>query len=149
MEIIKSLNKVTEKDIANLEEYLSIKIPYSYKEFLLKNCGGKPDKDNFYRELDSGGVYDFDISVFLGISSNSSFDLRNTYVRMMGIIPKGFLPITDDGVGNSICIGLKDEYLDKIYIWWEQNVSAEDATPNFNNVEKLADSFAEFKKYLK
>jgi hypothetical protein len=149
MEMFEPLNPVKEKDLAEFEKKLDIKIPPSYRKFLLKYYGGQPLKNNFYKQLPSGGVLDFQINCFLGISDNFSLDLRHTYVIMLGQIPAELLPISDDGIGNKICIGMSDKYFGKIYIWWAEQAVDENAKPDYSNVEELAHSFDEFMEMLR
>jgi|SRR5690606_14236954 len=149
MEMYTHLEPVTEEKLTRIEKKLKIVIPNSYRLFLLQYYGGQPKENNFYKELDTGGIYDFEIDSFLGFSSNLSFDLAHTYGIMLGQIPEQLLPIADDGTGNKICIGITGEYLGKVYIWWLDKANSEYEKPDFENIEKLANSFNEFQTYLR
>lgn len=129
--------------IKDFEEKYLINIPPDYKTFLLENGGGVPVQNNYYKELDTGGIYDFEISAFYGNSGDTSLDLGFYYMMTLGVIPRGLMPFADDGIGNHICIGHSGEYLNKIYIVWDTE------TEQLEDVVKLEDSLGDFIKYLR
>jgi len=149
MEMQFKLTSISDKELQKLEDKNNIIIPDSYRKFLLEDSGGQPQQNNFYKELETGGIFNFDIDAFLGISDNLSFDLFHTYNIMLGVVPSEVLVIADDGVGNKICIGMADEVLGKIYIWWAENENSENEKPNLESIEMVADSFSEFTSYLR
>lgn len=96
-------------------------LPEEFKSFLKKYGGGVPNRRNYYKELSTGGVYDFYISAFYGNSPDSrALDLGFHYIMSLGEIPRGYLPIADDGVGNKIAIGMDVDNMNKISILWHE-----------------------------
>ena len=57
-------------------------------------------------------------------------------------LPVGFIPIGDDPSGNTICLGTKDPYYDKIY-FWDHEQEPEDPD-DMSNMYFLANDINEF-----
>lgn len=130
--------------IDEFEEKFAITIPDSYKSFLLKFGGGVPMKNHYIKEVETSEVFDFEISAFYGKGiDETTFDLGFSYVMTLGIIPRGLLPIADDGIGNYICVGHQNEYLNKIYIVWDTE------TDKLTDINELEDSLDHFIGRLK
>lgn len=144
MKILKKLNKVDDIYISDLKDKYEINMPNSYKQFLLEFRGGVPDKRRYFKKLNCGGVYDFKIDGFMGLSDEPAFDLLFNYTNYYERIPYPLVPISMDGVGNVICIGTNEEFYDKVYIWYVDEEAYDDDEVTFDNVEKLSDSFEEF-----
>ena len=148
MEMYSRLNSVNDSSLSDLEQKSGIRIPESYRKFLINDSGGQPRKNNFYKELSSGGVFDFEIDTFLGVSEDLSFNIFHTYSIMLGVIPSNLLTIAYDGIGNKICIGLEVQRLGQIYIWWSDKNTSSHGKPDFKNVEFLAGSWSDFISHL-
>lgn len=129
--------------ITDFEEKCQITVPNDYVKFLLQNGGGVPDKCNYYKELDSGGVFDFEISAFYGKSDQLALDLLSCHVTLKGIIPQGFLCISDDGIGNYVAIGMEAEKRNKIFILMDEEEEF------ITNVQLLEHSLNDFIQRLK
>lgn len=85
----------------------------SYKDFLLKWNGGKVIPNVFMISDEQGPSV---LSVFYGIGD--MYDNLADFIDIMDErLPAGFIPIGDDPSGNTICLGTKGAYYDKIYFW--------------------------------
>jgi len=150
MELQHSYPKISEEEIIIFEQELEISLPKEYKKFLLQNNGGQPVHNVTFNLSKNGVKWEFPINIFFGISEeDTSYELSMTYAFFSERIPHQLLPIADDGIGNKICIGIEEEYYNKIFLWKFDKESQEDEEPTFDNVEELAESFNEFLKYLK
>ena len=108
-------------DINNLENRLGIKIPTRYKEFLLKHNGGQILPNHFYYTDSKDCNLTVSVDNLFGIDEKEpSFDLAHKYIVLSEYIPKGLLPIADDGVGNIICMGIDRSNEGMIYMWWRE-----------------------------
>jgi len=142
MEMHIKLGIPTNEQIDKLRSKLNkidIKVSEKYLDFLKQNGGGQPLKESF---IDTTGKEIF-INCFWGISDNLSLDLYHFVVTLLGIVPKGLMPIGTDGIGNIICIGIEKQNLDKVYIWWENEGQEIVEDPSYDNVEQIANSFDE------
>lgn len=135
---------VTEKQILKLERKLKIKIPKSYKKYILKYNGfgvwpnGFICKENqgYNLEGDKHRIKSVYLEGFLSLSDIMlDFDLDR--------IPKDLLTIGRcDGGSQRILIGLYGEKKDKIY-YWDHNREEEldDNFQSYINIYYLCDSF--------
>ncbi len=143
MEISGSFEKITQREIETVNERLKIVLPIDYSEFILKHNGGTPKRNRFIHESDSN--LDFHVH-FLGIGTKgqTSNDLLTVYAFTFEEVPEQILPIGDNGIGDLICIGVKEEYYGKVYYWYKDDRVEEGETPTFDNVELLTNSFQDF-----
>lgn len=128
--------KLTLQQLENFQDNHKISFPIEYKDFLLKYNGGYPQKSAFKVK---DGIDEFEniLNVFYGINSIND-DLSDSFDFFDDIIELGFLPIADDPGGNQICIGINNEFYQKIYFWdHETEIKLE-------NLQFVADSFQEF-----
>lgn len=130
-----------EKKIAAAEKKMGIKLPEDYRQFLLKNNGGRPDPANFpIRGLENnpfGGIH-----FFGGIGDNiESVNIDWSYKIFRGRIPKNLLPIASDPMGNLICLSLGVEDQGTVYYWDHDD---EHSSPTYRNVYFIASSFPPF-----
>ncbi len=146
MEIRSFYKNLTENDIQNFCNKIEIQLPKEYINFLLKNNGGQPKSNHFEKNDSSGSVeYSFYINSFYGIggAEDTSGELMTMFAFSDGI-PDELLPIADDGISNTICLGVDGEYFGKVFIWWKDGEVDEDEKPTFDNVDLVTDSFDEF-----
>lgn len=132
-----------QKYTEDFEAQYGINIPLAYKSFLVEYGGGILEHCNYYKKTSTGEDLEFEISSFYGNGNgDTSLDLGFYYVMNLGVIPRGLLPISDDGIGNQICIGHSGEYLDKIYIVWDTEEE------RLTDIVLLNNSFGEFVSFL-
>lgn len=151
----------TEDDIIRLENEYNIEFPEIYKLFVLRYGNLTFEKDVHYRPIEQSHWTDID-----GLNSFGSFwgleegedNLEGSIEQYTERIPDSIVPIADDGLGNLICIGVKGDYLGKIYFWDHENeitakvmlnekkyegISVDDY---WENVYLVAESFFDFVK---
>lgn len=129
----------SERYLEEFEKGFELTIPESYRNFLMTYGAGVPNKNHYYKELDSGGVYDFEIPAFYGENVESEwFDLNSNYLRIFDFIPEDYLPIADDGYNNFIAIGMKGDKLNKIFVLYNEEVE------EITNIQLLENSLEEF-----
>ncbi len=110
----------TNEYLSLIESTLNIVLPPIYRKFILQNGGGIPELKNYHREIESGGIYNFEVSAFYGQNSNDLvFDLYHSNIILLGILPFGVFCFADDGIGNYLCVGTSENNRDEIYIVWE------------------------------
>ena len=95
--------KITEIQINELERYLNCILIKEYKAFLLRNNGGRPNK-NLFRT--SNGEYETDVQFFYGINGGV-YDLKTNFDVFKERIPKQRIPIGTDSLGNQILLDLE------------------------------------------
>ncbi|WP_449601286.1 SMI1/KNR4 family protein [Paenibacillus sp. Marseille-Q9583] len=135
--IISSNEKITVQEIEGFERTHNIKLPESYKEFLITFNGGHPEP-NLFNISDVGESV---VNVFYGLKISKSYDeLLNAYESLEGSIPEGFLSIGDDSGGNQICLGISGEYYGKLYFWFHDIEDNDEV----DNMVFLSNEFDEF-----
>ena len=123
-----SFGKLREDDIKKLEAGIKHKLPLDYISFLLKNNGGRPNKDRFQTKH---GEYTSDIQFFYGITDRDIYDLNSRYNALQDRLPKQFLAIANNSSGDKILLNLKDE---RIFFF----------DHNTEEITLVSDSFLEF-----
>jgi len=172
---IKSLSEetpvpLTVSEIEQFEGILNSLLPDDYKYFL-SNYG----KSSFVKEvkfhpytndaeyihsaeigLPNFKFYGSQVSYFYGLNTdNNNFNIINKFNIYANRLPKDFLPIADDGLGNQICLSLSKEKFNWIYWWdheneWDEEDYLDDTghemseEVKFQNVYLIAKSFTEF-----
>lgn len=137
-EIFGSHNNLSLKQIEKFEIENDVKLTELYKNFLLKWNGGKVIPNVFMISVEQGPSV---LNVFYGIGD--MYDNLTDFIDIMDErLPAGFIPIGDDPSGNTICLGTKDRYYDKIY-FWDHEQEPEDAD-DMSNMYFLANNIEEF-----
>ncbi len=113
--IINPNPKINEEQLTNFEKQIGVRLPEDYREFMLLNNGGEPDKIEFTVKKYGGSI----IQRFFGLGStlydtdNFDYILRTFKNR----VPPDFLPIASDMLGNLVLIGIKQKYEGKISLF--------------------------------
>ena len=149
----------SEVEITRIEEKYNISFPEIYKLFALKYGNSKFEQGVIYKSIelspcaDKNGFNAFDSFFGLGGGLDDVGIKINQYYER---IPSPLIPIADDGIGNLICIGVKDGYIEKIYFWYHEeelcanvmlnekkygNISLDDY---WDNVFLVSDNFVDF-----
>jgi hypothetical protein len=133
---------ITPADLDDFERAESVALPPEYRDFLLKNNGGRP-RDNI------ADVPDFDevaVNNFFGLRPGEMYDLRREAAVYEGRIPPDTIPIADDPGGNLFLLSLAEDSKGAVYFWDHEEEPEDEATDwsDFENVYPIADSFDEF-----
>lgn len=132
---------LSEERLQDFEKRVGAVLPPDYREFLKRYNGGKPDPNDFWIRggRDSSGVHQF-----YGLHDGPKWFSIDCSVGVERYgVPEGLLAIGDDGVGNTICIGIKGEKRGIIY-FIDYEIHPYDESDSFEGITKLADSFSEF-----
>lgn len=103
--------------IERFEARNALKLPISYRSFLLETNGGRPARPSFpikgLAMNPTGGVNFF---FGLEITSYPVYDLQYSIDRFRGRIPKWLLPIGCNGGSDYICLDLRGGG-DRVVFW--------------------------------
>jgi hypothetical protein len=142
-EIIEGNPPTSTAAIEAFERERGLALPALYKQFLLVTNGGRPTSPLFPIDgmaLNPQGSIQF----FLGVENRKwpVYDLAETHDWYAGGIPHGVVPIACTGMGDYICLDLRDgkervAFWDHRHFWgtgeWRES-----------DLYHVADSFAEF-----
>lgn len=134
---------VNEKTVANFEQKYQIHLPADYREFLIKYNVAYVLPDGFYTKHTSkirpDEKPDNEIGIFRGFANSEKLEWNlDWYISIYWDtrrILKDLLPISCDGSGNVICIGLSNDIFGKIFFWEHESEG---------NIICLADNFHSF-----
>ena len=135
-------NRTSAKQIAEFEASRRLKLPASYRAFLLGENGGYPVQSVF-PIVGPNAASEWMIEVFFGIAaSNPSNDLATAFDAYTGGIPADILPIGGDGMANYVCLDLRFSG-EKIVLWDKRNFWG---TGKWSEADiyPIASSFADF-----
>ena len=126
------------------EKDIKADLPIEYREYLIKYNGGKPNPDFFHLPDQKG---DSRIHHFYGLHRGPNY-LRLDVVNkdIPEFLSDNFITIADDPFGNSICLGIKNIYRDKIYYHDHEvvNCDCNDLILLANSFKELVDSLFEW-----
>ncbi|PGA65633.1 SMI1/KNR4 family protein [Bacillus pseudomycoides] len=139
MEIEVIHEKLSLEELEAFEEKHQLRLPKYYREFLLKYNGGYP-KASMYKISDDAG--ESVLNIFYGIGS--MYDNLDKIIDFFDdLLDMGFIPIADDPGGNQICLGINEEYCEKIFHW-----AHDEEHDGIKNMYFLANNINEFLDYL-
>ncbi len=139
-----------EEKLAMVEQMLGVKFPQDYRNFMLKNNGGRTDPDGFDIVWQANQEIAEDwrtstLSWFFSIWDNRAENLiRINTVTFRGRIPMGTVAIGRDAGGNLILLVVDGPLAGRILFWVKDHEVEEGQVPGFDNVGFLANSFDEF-----
>lgn len=140
--------KLNDNMICEFEQQLGIKLPSEYKEFLLKNNGGKPEGNWSFDFIENGTKNKTEsvINYFEKIYDEKTIkvdDLRVGYLALVESeqIPNTLLPIADDPFGNIIFLCIGGDDFGKVYFG---NHELEDPETGYIVMSLISDSFENF-----
>lgn len=115
--ILDSGRSISEFDLAQLESRVGKSLPQTYKDFLLRNNGGRPRPMYFpMRGVENNPVGQ--VLDFFGIDDPiESCRIDWNYEIYKNRIGRGMLPIATDGGGNLICLSLDATTFGAIFYW--------------------------------
>lgn len=142
---VKEINNIWNEDhIKSLEIKYNIKLPQDYS-FYLQHYGNDYIKEDYHFIPPEGlsnkiNLTQFEIDSFYGLynDENNIEDKINFY---KDLLPADLIPIADLPGGDLVCIGIKDDTQNKIYIWFHQM--------DGENIYLVSDSFKSFIRNFK
>ncbi|HEX8776137.1 MAG TPA: SMI1/KNR4 family protein [Pyrinomonadaceae bacterium] len=139
-EILDANEKLDESTVFRLEDSLQIKLPPSYRKFLMEFNGGRPVARRFKFK---GATRGSSVDRFLGVHNKEHNNLMDYLETYKGRIPPNFFPIAHDPGDNLICISVAGADKGSIY-FWDHDREGNDGPPNYSNVILISESFEEF-----
>lgn len=136
---------LSEDIVEAVAQGLVIKLPKSYKKFLVEVNGGIPKNSGFRFKDDSNGSL---LSGFYGIVPDRYYNLLFYCGVYSSRVPSNTLPIAGDQLGNIILLSVKGQDYGKVYFWDHEREADEGETPDYSNLSLVADSFEEFLEKL-
>lgn len=122
--------------IERFERAARLRLPASYKRFLLLTNGGRPVESNVL--IVPGWSFDNTvISFFFGVDTGDTYDLMSNVERYRRRIPSECIPIADDVAGNLLCIDTAPPGEGTILFWDHENEA--DTPDDRSNVYPVAD----------
>ena len=148
MKIQNSGEQLNNAALSKFEKQLNIRLPQDYKDFMLKNNGGTPEKDWAFNFVDlmtntttSSVIQSF--FVIYEEETHEDNDLRKSYriLQEEGEIPVDILPIADDPGGNLICMCISEKNYGRVFFGDHE---LEDPKTGYILMNMIADSFSDF-----
>lgn len=134
---------ITEADLDAFESRLGQRLPADYRQFMLSQNGGRPIPNYLPSNPNVG------IGVFFCLTSD---DQDDSMAQMLDVYsdryPPRMLPIAESAGGNLICLSLTGDDENSVYFWEHEMESDEGEPPREDNLEKIADSFADLLENL-
>lgn len=134
---------LTKEEIKKIEEKYKIQLPQDYVDFILTYQDKNIKYDYAFVPLERSPLttedgYDGLIEHFF------KGELEKEIKDMYEIFRDNVIPIASVAGGDLICIGVKDEYKEKIYLWWHENEWDDDPDNIRATLFLIANSFRDF-----
>lgn len=148
--ILKGNGLLADADVRAAEQALGVSFPPDYREFLLRVNGGFPDPRGFNVDWAPGQVCGQDwrrtsLSWFYEISDSDVCNLVTTNrVDFADRLPPRTLAIASDAGGNQLLLAFGGPHAGKVLLWIKDHEASDGATPGYDNVGFVADSFTDF-----
>lgn len=107
------LPPVTELSLARFEKVNDVKLPKSYRRFLVEKNGGRP-KDGIF-PVPGWGVTGIDF--FFGIGVGGCYDLQKQFDRQDNPRKSELLPIATDPGGWWVYLSIRGPFAGRVYFW--------------------------------
>ena len=148
MRLLNSAEPVLYEDVLEFGNYLGVKLPEDYVEFIVNANGETPEPDmlyDFYDEVseqENTSVIRRFFSFFPNVECEKN-NIKFIYnvMRREKTIPVDMIPIADDPTGNVICISLSSNDYGAVYFL---NHEFEDSDTGYLMKSKITDSFKVF-----
>jgi hypothetical protein len=105
---------VRPEDISTLEARLNVALPSDYREFLLRQNGGRVLRGGVFRALSDGEKVSR-VNVLLSVSDIDYKSIEHTTGELDGRIPVGAVAIAYDGGGNPLLMSCCAADFGRIY----------------------------------
>jgi len=135
----------TEQDLDEFENLIKSPLPPDFRNFLLTQNGGTPDKSTITVNGNDRVVQ----KIYALVNESKIYTLTHLISVYKNRVPAGMLPFGDDPAGNLYLIRLDPgEFYGKIYFWDHENEADTEEQPFYENIYFIANSFYEFLKKL-
>lgn len=130
--------------LGRFEELLEVRLPADYRNFLLRNNGGRP-RVNGFRIENNGQASDEVLDYFLGIAQGEQDDIVTFLQGYADRLPPELLPSAYDAFGNLICLGLSEPFAGQV-LFWNHELEPESDDTEYSNLTVVAPNFSLFVK---
>ena len=141
MEIERTQAFSSMEKVSQFDSHYDIHLPTDYAQFLFEYGGRFVEENYYYKALERSPYTSED-----GYDSASYF-FGNDIVENMDIYgdewEQKLIPIAEVDGGDFICLGVKDDYIGKIFFWMHDNPREENLR---DELFLVANSFKEFMK---
>lgn len=139
---------VSSEEIGDFEKRWNLKLPESYRTFLLKHNGGRPVPNTFPivgMQNNPAGM----IEEFFGLKTSVLTEDLNWILENLGVPqPKGLLPIGCTAGSDFVCISTQQFgrvlFWDRMACWGKDNWSPSDFYPVAENFDDLLSKLYEY-----
>ena len=140
-----SSETLTEAEYQNIITEYNLKLPNSYKEFILKNNGGYPNLELYESENE-----EFILDSFYALKRGyelmsdevmSSLFAINSHQELENNIPNYLYPFANNINNHNFCLSMREEDFGSVYITYLDTRK--------NNITLVSNSFSEFINGLK
>lgn len=153
----------SEAQVAEIESKISSELPHDYREFLLRQNGGRPSSNTVveYVAFRATWVVNARLQKIAGegllaylysADKSSRVSWHEAYWGLVEVeqrIPLDTIPIGHDPGSNEILLGIRGISRGKVFFWLKDYASTnDDAEPTYENVGFIANSFTEFLESL-
>lgn len=128
--IAESGKPLSAEEVAAFEDRNGVALPDTYKQFLLRNNGGRVSPCNF--DVPNWPGKWSSVAHFLKMT-DEKYGLQYWYTEFDDRLPDVFLCIAVDPGGNFLCVGYESPYVGEIYYW--------DSSPDWNLTEETGTIF--------
>ncbi len=136
--IKQSRSRITDPQIALLEQELGSRLPDDYKQFLLNTNGGVPEPNEFDVPATSTGS---GVNIFYGsLAKAHDGDLVYEQILLKDRLPDRLVAIADAEGGNRVCLSSRPEDFGVVFFWDHE---LESETDQSAPLSRLSSSFAE------
>ncbi len=147
-DIIHSNDPISPDEIGDFEKRWGLKLPKSYRTFLLKNNGGRPVPNTFPivgMQNNPAGM----IAEFFGLKTSVLTEDLNWILENLGVPqPEGLLPIARTSGIDFVCISTKEAgrvvFWDRMACWGKDNWSPSDFYPVAEDFDDLLSKLYEY-----
>ncbi len=117
LEVRGAKNSNSIEEIEKFEQLIKVKLPEDYIEWLLKYNGGHPALDKFNLIETCSKADLFGIDRFTPLGKEYKVNLEYDYEALLNRIPNEMIAIAGAHFGDQICLGVKEPYYGKVYLW--------------------------------
>ncbi len=132
---------IDETTVRQFEQTVGADIPTDYRDFLLKNNGGKPTPNVFDIPQENNASV---LREFFGLNGAKTSKFQAKLETYKDRYPADMLPIGSDPSGNLVLLSVTGTEKGKVYFWDHELEADDERQPYYENIYLISNSFAEF-----
>lgn len=136
---------ITPARFDEVQTELGVVFPDDYKECVRRCNGGRPLKNAFVVQDPDIGRSVSGIGVLLSFAEDDSENILKTYRLLSPFLPKGAIPVSDDGGGDFVCLDYSSGGSPTVGYWNHGESELVPLAPSFSEfLDLLYDESSEF-----